>query len=291
MYFLGIDAGGSKCRAQLVSDDGQPLGYGAAGPANTRLGTDKVMQSVQDAVKHALFDAGLDETILSETSACMGIAGISRTKVIEEIKQHDFTRGLKQFRIVGDASIANAGAHNGSDGGIIIAGTGSVGYASIDGETVHVGGYGFPASDLGSGAYIGLSAVQHALRAYNGMCAKDLFAEAVLDRLGHSAENFTFDSWTATEYATLAPLVTAHAAEDNGPALQIMKSAADYLAELIDALDSKGAPRISFVGGLAETITPWLPVETQGKLSPAIMPPISGAILMAQRSSNQASLN
>ena len=38
MYFLGIDAGGTKCRARLVNAKGDILGHGLSGPANVRVG-------------------------------------------------------------------------------------------------------------------------------------------------------------------------------------------------------------------------------------------------------------
>ena len=34
MLFLGIDGGGSKCRARIRDDGGRLLGEGAGGPAN-----------------------------------------------------------------------------------------------------------------------------------------------------------------------------------------------------------------------------------------------------------------
>ena len=50
------------------------------------------------------------------------------------------------------------------EGGIIIVGTGSIGSAVVGGCEVRVGGYGFPISDEGSGADLGLHAIRLALR-------------------------------------------------------------------------------------------------------------------------------
>ena len=63
--------------------------------------------------------------------------------------------------------IACLGAHGGRDGGIVIAGTGSVGLAMVNGREFRIGGYGFPISDEGSGAEIGLHAIRLALRAHD----------------------------------------------------------------------------------------------------------------------------
>jgi glucosamine kinase len=38
VFYLGVDGGGSGCRARLEDAGGNVLGSGASGPATTRLG-------------------------------------------------------------------------------------------------------------------------------------------------------------------------------------------------------------------------------------------------------------
>ena len=64
-----------------------------------------------------------------------------------------------------DAYGACLGAHNGQDGAIMIAGTGSCGILIKDGEQHIVGGREFPISDQGGGAVTGLRLIQHVLLA------------------------------------------------------------------------------------------------------------------------------
>src|SRR3546814_4616242 len=56
----------------------------------------------------------------------------------------------------------------GGDGAILILGTGSVGLIKRGEDSLSIGGYGFPISDEGSGAALGLSAIRHALRTLDG---------------------------------------------------------------------------------------------------------------------------
>ena len=77
-----------------------------------------------------------------------------------------------------DATIACIGAHGGTDGGIVIVGTGSVGFAVVEGREIRVGGYGFPISDEGSGADLGLHAIRLALRAYDERAVGDAASRA-----------------------------------------------------------------------------------------------------------------
>src|SRR5436190_1059620 len=69
---------------------------------------------------------------------------------------------------VNDATIACLGAHGGYDGGVVLVGTGSVALAIVNGREIRIGGYGFPISDEGSGAALGLAALRLALKAHDG---------------------------------------------------------------------------------------------------------------------------
>ncbi|MFP3326381.1 hypothetical protein R0K05_25365, partial [Planococcus sp. SIMBA_160] len=51
-----------------------------------------------------------------------------------------------------------------------------------------IGGWGFPISDAGSGAWIGLGAIRQALEALDGMAERGPLAEAVLARFDDDAE-------------------------------------------------------------------------------------------------------
>ena len=81
-----------------------------------------------------------------------------------------------------DATIACIGAHGARDGGIVIVGTGSVGFAVVGGREVRVGGYGFPISDEGSGADLGLHAIRLALRAYDERAVDSNLTRDVMTR-------------------------------------------------------------------------------------------------------------
>src|SRR4030081_4081106 len=77
-FFIGIDGGGTSCRARIEDAQGHFLGQGAAGPAATRIGLDRSMQAVRTASEAAAIDAGLSPAALAHTSAAVGLAGIDR---------------------------------------------------------------------------------------------------------------------------------------------------------------------------------------------------------------------
>src|SRR5438128_973842 len=48
-FYIGVDGGGTNCRARIEDAQGRLLGQGAAGPAATRIGTVELMQAVRTA--------------------------------------------------------------------------------------------------------------------------------------------------------------------------------------------------------------------------------------------------
>src|SRR3954452_12381493 len=209
--FIGVDGGGTGCRARVEDGQGHVLGTGIAGPAALRLGVDRSLAEVEKACRAALDEAGLGADALRSVHAVVGLAGVGRKGVLEELIQrpHPF----RSVAYVHDATIACIGAHGSQDGGIVIVGTGSVGFAVVGGHEVRVGGYGFPISDEGSGADVGLHAIRLALRAYDERAVDSSLTRDVMTRFNN--DPFEAVAWmdpaTATDYATFAPLVLRHA--------------------------------------------------------------------------------
>src|SRR6185503_18417769 len=193
--FLAIDGGGSRCRARLESADGRLLGQGLSGPASMRFGFETACAAIMAATRQALRESNLSEEALQRVFAGIGLAGTGQRGARETLEswRHPFAGAWFE----GDAYLALLGAFGGRDGGIVIAGTGSIGLAYQE-ETVRVGGYGFPFSDEGSGADIGLNVLRHALCTLDGRAeASDLSREVLatfgddLTRVSDWAEHAT----------------------------------------------------------------------------------------------------
>jgi len=65
--FLGVDGGGTRCRARLETADGRVLGQGVSGPASMRFGIQAASASILGAAREALAQAGLNEEALANT--------------------------------------------------------------------------------------------------------------------------------------------------------------------------------------------------------------------------------
>jgi glucosamine kinase len=280
--FLGVDGGGTGCRARVESASGEVLGQGLAGPATTRLGIDKTWASVMTAANAALAEAGLDVTANS-VHAGIGLAGLGRIGALEALQQQAHCFATIAF--IGDGLAACLGAHSGADGGIVIAGTGSIGIGRVGMRELRVGGYGFPISDEGSGADLGLQALRLALRAFDGRIEKTSLLVEVMHRFKDDPALAVawMDRASATDYATFAPMVIRHADQGDATARRIVRGAAEQIDALVRALFDQGAPRIALLGGLSSALEPWLSPDIRRRLKPADGDAVSGALILARR--------
>ncbi len=281
--FIGVDGGGTGCRARIENAEGCLLGTGIAGPAALRLGIDRALAEVEKACHAAIEEAGLDSAALSSVHAAVGLAGVGRKGALEELVQrrHPF----RSVVYVNDATIACIGAHGARDGGIVIVGTGSVGFGVVAEREVRVGGYGFPISDEGSGADLGLHAIRLALRAYDERAVGTSLTRDVMARFHN--EPFEAVAWmdhaTATDYATFAPLVMRHADAGDSVARRVVRDAAEQIDELVRRLAECGASRVALLGGLASSMQPWLAPDVQRRLVPVEGDAVDGALHLARR--------
>lgn len=280
--YLGIDAGGTHSRARLVDGEGHVIGTGEAGPANARIGLPEALHAVEEAYRQAFAQAGLTERDMASARAGLGIAGLNRRGVLPGLQEHDFP--FRSIAFASDGAIANLGAHAGGDGATVIVGTGSIGFGRVGDEVFTIGGYGFPISDEGSGADLGLRALRRSLWARDGRIAHSPMTQEVLGRFQGSAGEIV--EWTGmagpTDYAAFAPLVMDHAAEGDPVAEAIVQEAALRIDRLIRVLLDRGAPHCCLMGGVAARMRDWLAASIRERLREPIGDALDGAILLAR---------
>jgi glucosamine kinase len=283
-FFLGIDGGGTGCRARIEDEDGKVLGQGLSGPATTRLGIEQAWASIARAFGAAIEEAGFGDREVSLIHAGVGLAGIGRKGALEALQA--LANPFASIDFVSDGMGACLGAHSGKDGAIVIAGTGSIGLGFVDGRNLRVGGYGFPISDDGSGAELGLKALQSALRFHDGRQEGTALLAEIMHRFRNDPMEAVawMDRSSATDYAALAPTVMRHADQGDAAARRIVQAAAENVDTLIRALFDQGAPRVSLLGGLASSLEPWLAPDVRRRLKDADGDAVSGAIILARKS-------
>jgi glucosamine kinase len=246
-YLLGIDGGGTQCRARLTDLQGRVLSEATGGPANVWSDYDAALLSVGQLIDRVLVQAGLAPEALAQTALVAGLAGANVASVQARLAR--WQPACAALQVVSDVEIACAGAHGGAPGAVFIIGTGSQG-AAWDGERFTLlGGWGFALSDQGSGAELGRRALRLALLAHEAIIPPCAFTRQLM----------------------------AQFAQD-----LLQQTAAD-IGLMVRRLIALSSGRVALMGGLAAPIQRWLDNDIQARL---VMPQgdaLSGALTLAQQ--------
>ncbi len=282
--FIGIDGGGTKCRARIMTADQQVLGTGVGGPANPFHGVQQAIDSIRTATELAAQEAGLSPADVGELIAGVGLAGVNVPSLFTVMNnwQHPF----KQMFLTTDLHIACLGAHDRDEGAVMIAGTGSCGYSFVNDQALFLGGHGFPIGDKGSGAWMGLEAIKAILLASDDLGPQTSLTESVGEFLQAKGVMIVDKMCGAksSEYAKLAIFVVDAADAGDQVAISIVKDGAAYMSGVARKLWATNPGRMSIIGGLAPRLIPWMDKDMAENLSPALFQPEFGAVYFARRS-------
>ena len=281
---LGIDGGGSKCKAIVMNKDNEILGTGISGPGNPLHGFEQATHSITESAKLALKNAGLEHVKLDELVAGVGLAGVNLPVLLD--KMLDWQHPFKTMHLATDLLIACLGAHNGNDGAVMISGTGSCGFSCIEGKHGIVGAHGFPHGDKGSGAWFGLQGVKQVLLSLDGLVPETIMTSLLLKKLDCNDDTGLVEvvaSQKATFYAQQANLVFDAAEQGDAVALSIVNEGAEYINDMAKTLAAKNPPRISMLGGLTARLKTWLADDVKLMLEAPIQPPEVGAVIFARQ--------
>jgi glucosamine kinase len=279
---LGVDGGGTQCRARLTTASGAKLGEATGGPANIRFGLEQSFAAILDATRQCLRQAGLGDRDLSRIVACLALAGASEPTDLAAAQRYDHP--FARLLVTADAHAACVGAHGGRDGGVIVVGTGTVGWAEVNGRHHRVGGWGLPISDEGSGAWLGCEALRAVLWAHDGRIAWSDLLTTLFHRF--QSDPHAIVRWAAQasprDFGSFAPLIVEHAAHDDPVAVELLGRAAAHVDALAARLVAFGAERLALVGGLAPHIARWLSAATERRLVPPAGDALAGALQLAR---------
>jgi glucosamine kinase len=282
--FIGIDGGGTGCRARVLNAEGVLLAEVSGGSGNIHSGGARAIAMLAETCERAAgrgavhIGAGLAGVVSAASGEAAAAALAAALTASGRLTPLTVT-------VDNDAYTACLGAHGGADGGIVLTGTGSAALARVAGHRHELGGWGFALGDDGSGALMGRAAARHALRAADGLEPGATLAAAVLDVLGRDRDGPT--QWSATarprDYAQFAPAVLAAADAGDAAALVIVAEAVAGVAALVSRLLELGAPAVCVMGGLAPALTPKLPQALRQLIRPPLADAMDGALLMARQ--------
>ncbi|MEI7284174.1 BadF/BadG/BcrA/BcrD ATPase family protein [Pectobacterium carotovorum] len=288
--YAGVDGGGTGCRARIYQADGTPLGQGHGGRANLLLGVENVRQSVDDAIAQALEHSGLSPDDVSRLKVGLALASAEHRTAYEAFLAlpHPYAAQVLNTDALGACLAVNQG----TDAGVVIAGTGSCGLAWQNRTITAYGGHEFPISDQGSGARLGLAALQHTYDVLQGWCAPSALSQRIDDFFSASvapaqAANTldalqTFSQQAKPgDYAQFARHVFDCAQQDDTVSYSLLTQTASEIGLLLAAVARHTPPRLSLMGSIGLHIRPWLTDEWQSQLAAPMGDALDGARLIA----------
>lgn len=285
-YIIGIDGGGTGCRAAIADHTGKILGTGQSGPANIITDMDNSVVSILAATDAALLAADLPVTSYQNITACLGLAGANVSGVAEQLQQ---ALPFAKSSVVSDGIIALQGAIGDQDGVVVILGTGSV-YISRENKRITMkGGWGFKVSDLGGGARLGQKLIEEALLAYDGIYACTPLCNALLAHFNnepHAIVRFAHDA-RPNDFGRFAPLVFEYAASNDPLAEKILKQSIETIEAALDAIMHDQQPVLSLIGGLGPLYSPRLSARYQQRLRAPQADALTGAVALAAKLYNK----
>lgn len=301
-FWLGVDGGGTNCRAAILGAGEEVLGEGHAEGANhIRVGTDAAINHVVQAVTQACQQAEIELSMIAV--ACFGLAGVSHPdhhrQMLAALKE---ALPLSDITLETDARVALAGATGAKPGVVIIAGTGSIACGvNSRGRFARAGGWGPTMGDEGSGSYIGRRALESVMMSYDYRGEPTSMMEPILRHFGVTSPPelppiiYDDPDKAMREIAQLSRIAVSAAEEGDKVARGILKDAAKELAvAVIAVIEQLRMERedfqVAYVGGVfeaGELILDPLREEIQtfaprAEIAPPIDPPVIGAAKMAK---------
>ncbi|HMO70606.1 MAG TPA: BadF/BadG/BcrA/BcrD ATPase family protein [Paracoccaceae bacterium] len=267
---LGLDGGGSGCRAVVADAAGRILGRASGGPANILSDPEGARANILAACAAAMAAAG----VASVAAAGMGLAGANAAGTVDRLRA---ALPFARLRIETDAVTAALGALGPRDGIVAAIGTGSV-FARRQGAAIRqIGGRGLVLGDEGSGAWLGRAALAAALRAEDGHAPLTPFLAGLIADHGGSLGVIAFARGAApADFAAIAPRILV---SDDPAARALVASAAAEIAAAIEVLQGGDRMPVVFLGGLGPAFRDrragrWPLAEPGG-------PALDGALMLA----------
>lgn len=284
-YLIGVDGGGTGTRICIAGLDGVELVRAEGGPSALGQGVDKAWTNITLAIRDGFRKLGIDRPDFHECGVGFGLSGVTVKAWAQEFENKN--PGFAQIVVETDGFSTLLGAHNGAHGGIIAIGTGSIGEAWLaDGSRLEVGGWGFPTSDEGSGAYLGLKAINHVQRLMDGRRPLTDFGRKLLAITGDTREKVFewMGKMKQTECASLSPVVVEFGEKDE-LAKSFLLDAGREVETIGQALRAT-APQLPLAicgGGLSEALRPYIPASFLATTSRPQKDSCAGALLLIHK--------
>jgi len=185
MWFLGVDAGGTKTHALLADEGGVIHGVGRAGAGNWEMvGLEGALAVLRQGVGQALAQAGVAPGEVA--AAGYGLAGLDWPSDEERLRPLVAQLAVAGPQVVvNDSLVALRAGARAPYGVVLISGTGCVTAGrNPQGQTARTLGLGHPYDDWGSAVDLAMATLHAVARAYTGRGPATALSERLVRLVG-----------------------------------------------------------------------------------------------------------
>ncbi|WP_292287850.1 BadF/BadG/BcrA/BcrD ATPase family protein [Marivita sp.] len=281
-YLIGIDGGGTGCRAAISDRAGNILGSANGGPANYTSDPDGTVRNLIGALGSAARNAGLDLPELANVPAHVGLAGIVSPETARALAAK---LPLLRCTVTDDQVTTVFGALGDRNGVVISVGTGSFIAVKRGANIRHIGGWGLQLGDQASGAWLGRKALQRCALTRDGLAQNSGLTTRIWQDFNNDpAKLIAFaQSATPADFATYATEVMAAATQADSQAIEIVAEATAYLSLCLETTGFSKEDHLCLTGGLGPLFAQWLPRTAQNRLTGPRGTALDGALALARQ--------
>lgn len=257
--WIGVDGGGTRCRAVVVDAACRELGRAEGGPAliDPRR-PEEAARVVAALARAAAESAGAERPV---RGLWAGLAGAGPRAARTAVRDILAAAGLAEAVAVGgDVEAARTDAFGDGPGILLVVGTGSVALARDPaGGRAIAGGWGAALDDEGSGYRIGLDGLRAVMRSADGRAPATALTQALLGATGARKPEDLVE-WVANapkkDVAALCVAVGRAWQAGDPAAVQVVERALSAVRLLLEAVLARTSgwtapPPLAMVGGLA----------------------------------------
>ena len=285
-YLIGVDGGGTGCRAAVADASGTILARAQSGPANIATDYATARENIMTSIHSAWRFAGLEQDSMNDADCALGLAGANVGAFAKQMKD---SLPFQNCIVTDDRATTLKGALGDEDGCIAVVGTGSFYSSRYDGVEKNIGGWGFLVGDDGGGARLGQDLLRRVIHCYDGIHAHSGLTRNILSEFKDSPQAIVEFAMKArpNEFGNFVPVIidAARSGDIHGTAL--IHATVVAIQVCIDKVGYVPGSTLFMLGGLGPILLEFMDSD----YSVACIHPkgdaLSGAIGMAQQLAGQ----
>ena len=275
---IGIDGGGTSCRAAVLLGASGPRYDVVLGPANVSTDFHAALDAIRAALSKLGSLANISPDDIAAATAHVGLAGVMNTSIADRVAA---ALPFHHATVTDDRPTTIAGALGERDGVVAAIGTGSFIGRQVAGKIHGVGGWGFYIGDQASGAWLLRRCLEEVMLVVDGFAPQTDLTRAILRDHGDDPGQIVLFSLASqpADFARLARDVVSAAESGDPLGARLMHEGAAYIRAAMGVVGWQAAEPLCLTGGLGPTYARWLGLETIAAKGTAL----DGALALAAR--------